>query len=263
MKAPFSWPNSSLSSRLSGIAAQLTATKGAAPAASSWWMARATSSLPVPLSPEDEHGRVGGAGHLDLVEDRLHGRAHAEERSEAPGLLELSPQERDFAHDIGPLHRLVDQDPQPAEVDRLGQVVIGALLHRLHRGLDGGIAGEEDDRGGGQLAAKGLQQLEPIQARHDQIGDDDRRAKGQSLFEGLGAVGRLLDLEAPGGKEISKPGARCLLVIDDQHANAHGWLMARPISRVCPRADELATPASSARDGTWGPSRAEEDAGAS
>ena len=51
VKAPFTWPKSSLSSRLSGIAAQLTATKGPRPRGDSPWRARATSSFPVPLSP--------------------------------------------------------------------------------------------------------------------------------------------------------------------------------------------------------------------
>ena len=48
---PFSWPNSSLSSRFSGMAPQLMATNGPSARAPSRWMARATSSLPVPLSP--------------------------------------------------------------------------------------------------------------------------------------------------------------------------------------------------------------------
>ena len=51
VKAPFSWPNSSDSISSSGIAAQLISTN-----ACSWrldiaWIARATSSLPLPFSP--------------------------------------------------------------------------------------------------------------------------------------------------------------------------------------------------------------------
>src|ERR1035437_7731918 len=51
VKEPFSWPKSSLSSRVSASAAQLTATKGLDARSPALWMARATSSLPVPLSP--------------------------------------------------------------------------------------------------------------------------------------------------------------------------------------------------------------------
>ena len=51
VKAPFSWPNSSVSSSVSGIAAQLIATNGPSARGLSACSARANSSLPVPLSP--------------------------------------------------------------------------------------------------------------------------------------------------------------------------------------------------------------------
>ena len=52
MKAPFAWPNSSLSISSSGIAAQFTSTNGPAARWLWAWIARATSSLPVPFSPK-------------------------------------------------------------------------------------------------------------------------------------------------------------------------------------------------------------------
>ena len=51
VKAPFSWPNSSLSSSVSVRAAHETEMKGADLLSLSSWMARARSSFPVPLSP--------------------------------------------------------------------------------------------------------------------------------------------------------------------------------------------------------------------
>ena len=51
VKAPRSCPNSSLSSRLSGSAPQLMGTMGKYLRWLLAWMVRATSSLPVPLSP--------------------------------------------------------------------------------------------------------------------------------------------------------------------------------------------------------------------
>ncbi|MNF97423.1 hypothetical protein D3C84_802520 [compost metagenome] len=51
VKAPFSWPNSSASSRCAGIEAQLNSTKGPFLRAPSKCSARAISSLPVPVSP--------------------------------------------------------------------------------------------------------------------------------------------------------------------------------------------------------------------
>ena len=51
VKAPRSWPNSSLSISSEGMAAQFTSTKGKAERALLAWSQRATSSLPVPFSP--------------------------------------------------------------------------------------------------------------------------------------------------------------------------------------------------------------------
>ena len=51
VNAPFLCPKSSLSSSVSGMAPQLMATKGWLARELARWMARATSSLPVPLSP--------------------------------------------------------------------------------------------------------------------------------------------------------------------------------------------------------------------
>ena len=51
MNDPFSCPNNSLSSSVSASAAQETATNGLAARSPELWMARAISSLPVPLSP--------------------------------------------------------------------------------------------------------------------------------------------------------------------------------------------------------------------
>ena len=51
MKAPFSWPNDSEAIRSLGIAAQFTPTNGRDLRSDLRWIARATSSLPVPVSP--------------------------------------------------------------------------------------------------------------------------------------------------------------------------------------------------------------------
>ena len=51
MNAPASWPNSSLSSSASGIAAQLSFTNGLSARSLAAWMRAAMRSLPVPVSP--------------------------------------------------------------------------------------------------------------------------------------------------------------------------------------------------------------------
>ena len=62
VKAPRTCPNSSLSISSLGMAAQLSLRKGRSRRAERAWMARATSSLPVPLSPQtNTRQRVGAA----------------------------------------------------------------------------------------------------------------------------------------------------------------------------------------------------------
>jgi hypothetical protein len=51
VKAPLSWPNSSLSNSCSGMAAQFSATKGLSARGPKSCRQRATSSLPLPVSP--------------------------------------------------------------------------------------------------------------------------------------------------------------------------------------------------------------------
>ncbi len=51
MNAPFSWPKSSDSRSVSGIAAQFNGRNGRSARGLSPWTPRATSSFPVPLSP--------------------------------------------------------------------------------------------------------------------------------------------------------------------------------------------------------------------
>jgi len=51
VKLPFSWPNSSLSIRLGGTAPQSNTTRSLRERGDIEWIACATTSLPVPVSP--------------------------------------------------------------------------------------------------------------------------------------------------------------------------------------------------------------------
>ena len=64
VNAPFSYPNSSLSSSVSGSAAQWSFTSGPARRGLWSWMARAASSFPVPLSPRTSTVAVPAAARL-------------------------------------------------------------------------------------------------------------------------------------------------------------------------------------------------------
>ena len=70
VKAPFSWPNSSLSTSPAGRAAQLTLISGLAARRLVEWIARAISSLPGAGLAVDQDGGVGRRHPADLVEHR-------------------------------------------------------------------------------------------------------------------------------------------------------------------------------------------------
>src|ERR1700693_321268 len=67
VNAPFTCPKNSLSKRPSGTALQFNLTRVRSLRALCSWMARAPSSFPVPLSPVDQDGSIGGRNELNLL----------------------------------------------------------------------------------------------------------------------------------------------------------------------------------------------------
>ena len=79
VNAPRAWPKSSDSTRSSGSAAQLSVQNGRSRRGPPRWTARATSSLPLPLSPFDQHGERGVRRPLRRAPDLGHRRAHPQQ----------------------------------------------------------------------------------------------------------------------------------------------------------------------------------------
>ena len=95
-------------------------------------MARATSSLPVPLSPGDEHRErlVGDAA--DGLVHLLHGRAGADDGFARLVLVRRRPHNHGrLAHQAGDLQRLAEHAVQFLQVERLEQVIVRPLPHRF------------------------------------------------------------------------------------------------------------------------------------
>ena len=110
MNAPLRWPNSSLSTRFSGKAPQLTGMNGIAARWLLSWRSAAISSLPVPVSPRIMHGRIGGSDRLDQAADLLHGGRLADERGRALGGLQPRLQRRGLVRQVPPLGNAVQED---------------------------------------------------------------------------------------------------------------------------------------------------------
>ena len=177
VKAPRSWPNSSLSSSSAGSAAQFTFTNGRLRRVDRWWMARETSSLPTPLSPRISTVTSLSATCSMTVRDAAHLLAVAPDR---PVLVvaELLAQLAQLGDEAvlldGVLDRDVERDlAQPLGIVGLDDVVGGAEAHGFddRRGLV--AARQHDDLG---FRARGLQRAQrgqAVEARHHHVEQDD------------------------------------------------------------------------------------------
>ena len=87
VKAPLRKPNSSDSNSSSGMAAQLTATKGRSRRAPEKWIERASSSLPTPGLAVDEDGGVEVGHRPQQLEHLTHGGALGHDVSKREPLL--------------------------------------------------------------------------------------------------------------------------------------------------------------------------------
>ena len=159
--------------QISGSAAQLTATNGARARGLAWWIACAISSLPVPVSPSI---RIVGARRRDEL--------HWSMTSCSFGEVPMMPSKLNFSSSalvqllhldlerLG-LERALDEHLQPLDVDRLGEKIDRAALHRLDGGLDVAVRGHHHDRGPVRQRERLVDDLEAGFARHAEIGEDD------------------------------------------------------------------------------------------
>src|SRR5215467_551336 len=172
----------------------------------------------------DQHRGVAGPGQLDQPIDLLHCRARAQDGAETTTLAKLPAQECHLALDFPALHRLVEEYPEAPRVHRLGQVVVGPLAHGRYRRLHSRVTGKQNDHGVRVDFVERLQERDPVQGRHHQIGDNDGRSEVGGFLERLLPVDGLLDLVSPGRQQIRQRGACGLVVVCDQNAVFHGSL---------------------------------------
>ena len=166
--------------------------------------------------PGDEHGGVG-LGHLgDRLVEPHHLRMAAHELVEAVGAIELGAQVPQLALEPALPGRLADQIQDLVHVPGLGQVVVRARLHGVHRHAQVRIRGDQDDRNGlvdredsGQHLRPGFAGHPHVEQRHVHPARAEDRERG-------GAVGGLQHLELVLQNEVQRlPHAR--LVVDGEH----------------------------------------------
>ena len=189
VNAPLTWPKSSLSSTFSLSAAQLSGTNGLFLRGLLMWMALATSSLPVPLSPVISTVAYVGAIWRSLATTAC-----------MAGELPMTPSKPNFSLSCrcssmlerckpSRLRRLVGDRSQLVDIERFGQISRGPGLHGGDGRLDRAMAGEDHDFGVRQLPFGLGQDLEPANPLHDQVGDDDVEVVFFDEPESLAAAG--------------------------------------------------------------------------
>ncbi len=158
--------------------------------------------------------------------------AVADDPAEAALLAQLAPQVAHLAQRLLPLDRLLQQDPQPLRIDRLAQVVVGAVLDRLDGALDRALRGQQDEREVGELVFQRLEEIVAAHPRHDEVADDDRRPEARDPAERLFAVGGFVGLKSPVLDELGESRAGRRIVLDDEHPFA-GAVGERVQSSMC------------------------------
>ena len=119
------------------------------------------------------------------------------------------------------------------DLERLEDVVVGALLHRLDRGLDRAEAGHDHGQHAEPLGLDLLEQLQPRQPRHLEIGDHQIVRTQAQLGERLLAVLDGVDREAFEREEVGEDLADHALVVDDEDARGVSPVSAVDASRRC------------------------------
>ena len=173
VNAPFSWPKSSVSSSVSGIAAQLIATNGPSLRALSACSARAKSSLPVPLSPSSSTVVSVAAARCSATDTCFSFGVVADDLRRAAPLRQLLAQDQVLGRQPPLRERALHHQQQMIGIDRLGEEVERAFLHRRDRVLDAAERGHHDDRQLRIDVLRRAQHAEAVAFGQPQIGQHD------------------------------------------------------------------------------------------
>ena len=223
VNAPFSWPNSSVSSSVSGIAAQLIATNGPSARGLSACSARANSSLPVPLSPFEQDRRVGRRGAVQLLQTPAAACGSSPMIRGAPRRSASSSFSRMYSVEHPPLRdRALHHQQQVIGIDGLGQEVHRAFPHRRHGVLDAAVGGHDDDLQLGVELLGGAQHAEAVAGRQLQIGQDDGRTRLPQLLDRFGLVARFEDDVALRLERMAQHRPQRVLVFDEERLGKDG-----------------------------------------
>ena len=166
----------------------------------------------------DQDGRVGIRDLRDEIVDLLHPLRGADDVLKAVLLLDDLAQVADLALVVLVIERALDGELQLVHLERLGDVVVGAHLHRLDADLELLVGGDHDHRRAGDDLLALAQHVQAADFVHAHVGDDELRRVSGEVLDGLcaGVEGERLvaSLLADVGDDLHHRG----IVIDDKNA---------------------------------------------
>ena len=113
-----------------------------------------------------------------------------------------------------------DPGRELAQAERLGDVVVGAELQADDLVELGVLGGQHDDRHA-RFGADDAADLDARQLGQHQVEQDEVRALGTELGQGLAAVGGGDDPESVGFERVDQRLAQGGLVVDDEDRSCH------------------------------------------
>ncbi len=177
----------------------------------------------------------------DHPEQLLHQRAAADHPAELQAARHVALDRQQAAAALEIVADAGQQLLEAREVERLAQIVGGAELDRLDRGLDRRVAGHQDRLAARIDVADGAQHVEAADVRHPQIDHDQIGAPRLQQRDGVAAVGAGVSVVAGAPREAAHHLQDPLLVVDDHQQRlqpAHAY------SFACPRSAALSAESS-------------------
>ena len=176
----------------------------------------------------NQHGAVGRRDELERVDDLLHLRGGADYPLKAEFFVEPAIELGIAADEPDARGGLLHGRPQLVDVERLGKVSVGPVLHGGDGRVDRAVPGDDDHFGVGQLLLALAKDLEAVDFVHLHVGDDDVEIV-LALDQGNAARARGCDRAiAVDPLETFGDGLGVgLVVVDDQHAERNAGKVAR------------------------------------
>src|SRR5213079_1385559 len=169
----------------------------------------------------DEDGRVVLRQHADGLEDLVHDAVAAHHVGEAVAVRELAAEVADLVEQPALLEDLLGGEEDLLLLERLGDVVARALLDRLDRALDAGVAGDHDHVEVWPAVADLTRQSDAVGAGDLQVHDRERELVLLQQAQRFGRVRRARHRVLLRGVELLELATDEGIVVHDENARFH------------------------------------------